>query len=557
MTVEARSVSQVERQVLKRLGGQGLAQVLGDLLEQPKLVRLANACGLRYPGMRTQSQKRERIVSDLAERAEAEEPARRAIFRTLVKETSAAAREWARLDAKEKARRLEDDTSLAANGKLGLQLFLVASSKDEGSDETLAALLRRTEPRNQTENQPEEIEGANSREAARLKKKSAELQKKLQHLEVQLARARETERLLKREVLQRKGELAESRMLVERLRREQQEAAAEPTPPAIASPAQAAASAAPDAAVTEVSNAVRKLAAEQRKLAHSLGKLAGASPSPAALSPDALAPVLEAIEEVKKESQARHRELKKEDERLGRRLDELLTEARAARAAAQETPASARPARRRKGEVERVGVFIDVQNMYYAARQLRGKLDFDALLHAVVRDRRLIEAKAYVVETQEIDQSGFIAMLQQRAIEVRRKTLKVRSDGSMKGDWDMEMALDILDAAPRLDVVVLVSGDGDFTSLVNRLKGMGPRVEVVAFPRNTAKSLLEAADEFQPLDRKFIIRSEAASSREPRSGGGTRSSASAPGSERARPLSPEPVEAGPRDEGAAPAGAQK
>ncbi len=147
-----------------------------------------------------------------------------------------------------------------------------------------------------------------------------------------------------------------------------------------------------------------------------------------------------------------------------------------------------------------------MQNVYYAARQLKGKLDFDALLQAVVRGRRLIQAKAYVVESQEIDQSGFIAMLQQRAIEVRRKTLKIRSDGSMKGDWDMEMALDILDAAPKLDVVVLVSGDGDFTSLVNRVKAMGPRVEVVAFPRNTAKSLLEAADEFQPLDRKFMIR---------------------------------------------------
>jgi hypothetical protein len=75
----------------------------------------------------------------------------------------------------------------------------------------------------------------------------------------------------------------------------------------------------------------------------------------------------------------------------------------------------------------------------------------------------------------------------------------------MKGDWDMELALDILDAAPRLDVVVLVSGDGDFTSLVKRVKRMGPRVEVIAFPRNTAKSLLEAADRFQPLDRRFMI----------------------------------------------------
>jgi uncharacterized LabA/DUF88 family protein len=69
----------------------------------------------------------------------------------------------------------------------------------------------------------------------------------------------------------------------------------------------------------------------------------------------------------------------------------------------------------------------------------------------------------------------------------------------------MELALDILDAAAELDVVVLVSGDGDFTSLVKRVKGIGPRVEVIAFPRATAKSLVQAADAFQPLDRKFMI----------------------------------------------------
>ncbi len=172
-------------------------------------------------------------------------------------------------------------------------------------------------------------------------------------------------------------------------------------------------------------------------------------------------------------------------------------------------PGTARGAskrRRARGEPERVGVFIDVQNMYYGARQLKGKLDFDALQQAAVRERRLIQATAYVVESKEIDQSGFIKLLEQRGIEVRRKTLQVRADGSMKGDWDMELALDILlDAAPNLDVVVLVSGDGDFTSLVKRVKAMGPRVEVIGFPRTTAKSLVGAADHFQPLDRKFMI----------------------------------------------------
>jgi uncharacterized LabA/DUF88 family protein len=204
------------------------------------------------------------------------------------------------------------------------------------------------------------------------------------------------------------------------------------------------------------------------------------------------------------------RERKKDIQDQARRLDEVAAGVQAARNAMEASPKATRAAARKKGEPERVGIFIDVQNMYYSARQLKGKLDFDALLQACVLDRRLIQASAYVVESKEIDQSGFIAMLQQRAIEVRRKTLKVRADGSMKGDWDMEMALDILDMAPKLDVVVLVSGDGDFTSLVRRVKTMGPKVEVVAFPRNTAKSLLEAADRFHPLDRRSMIRTEVA-----------------------------------------------
>jgi uncharacterized LabA/DUF88 family protein len=225
---------------------------------------------------------------------------------------------------------------------------------------------------------------------------------------------------------------------------------------------------------------------------------------------ESISPLIEGLSELQKDVAALRRERKKDIQEQAKRLDTMAAGVQAARDAVEASPKATRLAASKKGATERVGVFIDVQNMYYSARQLKGKLDFDALLQACVLDRRLIQASAYVVESKEIDQSGFIAMLQQRAIEVRRKTLKVRADGSMKGDWDMEMALDILDMAPKLDVVVLVSGDGDFTSLVRRVKTMGPKVEVVAFPRNTAKSLLEAADRFHPLDRKSMIRTEIA-----------------------------------------------
>ncbi|HET9480343.1 MAG TPA: NYN domain-containing protein, partial [Candidatus Polarisedimenticolia bacterium] len=155
---------------------------------------------------------------------------------------------------------------------------------------------------------------------------------------------------------------------------------------------------------------------------------------------------------------------------------------------------------------DRVGLFVDVQNMYYAARQLNARLDYGALMGAVTRDRRLVRAFAYVVQNRDIDQSGFLAMLQQKHFEVKRKGLKIRQDGSSKGDWDMEIALDMLRMAGSLDVAVLVSGDGDFTSLLTRIKSLGPRVEVYSFPGSTARELIEAADRHVPIDDSLLIR---------------------------------------------------
>ena len=218
--------------------------------------------------------------------------------------------------------------------------------------------------------------------------------------------------------------------------------------------------------------------------------------------------LVEAIAALRKDAASERRAARKAARERDRRLEELTARVESFESVIRQhagRPGARRPARGKA----RVGVFIDVQNVFYGARQLKGKLDFDALLSAAVRNRRLIVARAYVVETKEIDQSGFIAVLEHRGIQVRRKNLRVRADGSMKGDWDMEMALDILDAAPDLDVVVLVSGDGDFVSLVGHVKTTGPRVEVLAFPRNTAKALIEAADQFRGLDRTFMIRSSA------------------------------------------------
>ena len=492
-----------DREVVARLGATGLARALSDVLDHARLIRLANAVGISYPGMRTQSQKRGRLVADLADKAGRDDAAALAVVRTLRKETGAFGREWSNLSEDDRAGRLGDPQPM--NGRLGTYLFLAAAATPEPLvEESLSQLLARIggDDSGSTDEAAAPPGESLAREAQRLRKKCAELQRKVRYLEGQIAKTKDVEKANKRDLLLRKGELAEARMLAERLRRDLEEVRGNrpdtPAAPASATPG-----------LEELDRSIKRLGTEQRRLTHRVETFAEAKAAVPAASADAVASMASALLEVQKDLAALRRERRKDLQDQAKRLDEVTAGLAAARQALETSPKAARSHARKKGEPERVGVFIDVQNMYYAARQLKGKLDFDALLQACVLDRRLIQATAYVVESKEIDQSGFIAMLQQRAIEVRRKTLKVRSDGSMKGDWDMEMALDVLDMAPKLDVVVLVSGDGDFTSLVKRVKGIGPRVEVVAFPRNTAKSLLEAADRFHPLDRRAMIRVEA------------------------------------------------
>lgn len=157
----------------------------------------------------------------------------------------------------------------------------------------------------------------------------------------------------------------------------------------------------------------------------------------------------------------------------------------------------------------RVGLFVDVQNIFYAAKPFNARLDFEKLLELSVGKRRLIRAIAYVVQSPDVDQSNFISMLQKKSYEVKRKDLRQRSDGSAKGDWDMGMAIDIMRFVNKLDVVVLVSGDGDFVPLVELVKTLGPRVEVISFTYNTARDLINSADEHIPIEEALLLRNSA------------------------------------------------
>jgi uncharacterized LabA/DUF88 family protein len=155
-----------------------------------------------------------------------------------------------------------------------------------------------------------------------------------------------------------------------------------------------------------------------------------------------------------------------------------------------------------KHPYQRVGVFVDVQNLYYSARALYGsKVNFSNLLEDAVSERQLIRAIAYVVKTDLEEEKAFFEALSRAGFQVRTKDLQIFPDGTRKANWDVGIAMDIIKMAPKLDVVVLVSGDGDFVDLIEYLKNHGHLVEVMAFGRSTSNKLKEVAELFHDLDQ--------------------------------------------------------
>ncbi len=146
---------------------------------------------------------------------------------------------------------------------------------------------------------------------------------------------------------------------------------------------------------------------------------------------------------------------------------------------------------------QRVGIFVDVQNMYYSARNVfNNKLDFESLLKKASQNRKVTRAIAYAIESDTPDEGNFFELLEDIGFEVKKKKLKEYYGGAKKGDWDMGIAIDALKISGKLDVVVLVTGDGDFTHLVYHLQASGVRVEVMAFEESASKELKEAANNF-------------------------------------------------------------
>lgn len=363
-----------------------------------------------------------------------------------------------------------------------------------------------------------------------LEQERRELEGRVRHLESQLARALEQAGTLEQQLGRRLNELKELRGAEKEAREER--ARLEREVGRLGKRVEELTERRAQERTGEVTTALRRLTTEQRRTIAALTKLRDA---------DRLR--RESLGEIGKRTTAQADLLDKmiglheaEARSVAASQEAILREVAALRAAlAQGTlpfapPPQPAPARGRAEGPPRVGVFVDVQNMFYGAREKGARLDFEALLAAASEGRRLVRAVAYLVEARETDQSAFIHLLQMKAWEVKRKPLRIRPDRTMKGNWDLEMALDAVATAPHLDVVVLATGDGDFVPLVRQLKLDGVRVEVYGFPRSTAPDLREAADRFVSIARKLLRPlGRRANGAEPGSGSGVDDAKPGPG----------------------------
>ena len=162
-----------------------------------------------------------------------------------------------------------------------------------------------------------------------------------------------------------------------------------------------------------------------------------------------------------------------------------------------------------KHEEQRVAVFIDVQNLYYSARNIyNSRVNFSALLKEVVGQRKLVRATAYVIRAQMPEEQTFFDALTKAGYEVKAKDLQVFFGGIKKGDWDVGITMDAIRQMNKVDSIVLASGDGDYIPLLEYLKNFGVRVEVIAFGKSASSKLIDNADDFIDMDaapKKFLI----------------------------------------------------
>ncbi len=157
--------------------------------------------------------------------------------------------------------------------------------------------------------------------------------------------------------------------------------------------------------------------------------------------------------------------------------------------------------------VKKIAVFVDVQNIYYTTRQAYGRqFNYKKLIERIGAQGEIVSATAYAIDRGDEKQLKFQNALRQMGFTVKLKPYIQRSDGSAKGDWDVGIAIDVLDAAKDVDTIILLSGDGDFDLLLEKLKkDHAVKTEVYGVPSLTANSLIEAASLYHRIGDDLLL----------------------------------------------------
>ena len=158
--------------------------------------------------------------------------------------------------------------------------------------------------------------------------------------------------------------------------------------------------------------------------------------------------------------------------------------------------------------MKKVSIFVDVQNIYYTTKQqFKGNFDYNKFWKLVTFQRQVVGAFAYTTDRGNEKQIQFQNILRAIGFEVKLKPFISRSDGSSKGDWDVGITIDIMEYAPKSDVIVLASGDGDFDILINRIRNLHNNVtEIYGVPNLTANSLKKVTSHYFPIDQELILK---------------------------------------------------
>ncbi|TVP12218.1 NYN domain-containing protein [Shewanella sp. KCT] len=156
--------------------------------------------------------------------------------------------------------------------------------------------------------------------------------------------------------------------------------------------------------------------------------------------------------------------------------------------------------------MKRIALFVDVQNIYYTCRQAYGRqFNYHALWQRLNEQGEIVTALAYAIDRGDDGQIKFQDALKHIGFEVKLKPFIQRSDGSAKGDWDVGITIDIMEHAPEVDTVILLSGDGDFALLLEHIGRKYPlETEVYGVPELSAKALMDAVTQFHPIEGELL-----------------------------------------------------